>query len=58
MRALACLVLIALSGCSSEPDFDERFEETQADIEARAKALDQELKKAPDPDGEAEEANP
>jgi hypothetical protein len=39
----AITVLLALSGCKQEPTFDERFDAAQKKLEAKAKAIDQEL---------------
>ena len=34
---------LSLGACSSEPDFDERFDEAKANIEATAKSIDADL---------------
>ena len=44
MRAVALLLCSALAACGSEPDFEERYDDAQAEIEARAQALDADLK--------------
>ncbi|MEJ6011563.1 hypothetical protein [Novosphingobium aquae] len=36
-------MLLALAGCKQEPSFDERFDAAQKTLEAKAKAIDQEL---------------
>ncbi|WP_033072935.1 hypothetical protein [Sphingopyxis sp. MWB1] len=49
MRAatiLLPLALLTLAACQREPDFDTRFDEAQAEIEARAKALDADIQTA------------
>jgi hypothetical protein len=41
MRVLwAVAVMLALTACSKEPDFDERYDKASAEIDARVKALD------------------
>ena len=44
MRGGAFILLLVLSACRSEPDFDERYETAQETIEAKAKSIDEELK--------------
>ena len=44
MRAVILLLCATLAACGSEPDFQERYDDTQAEIEARAQALDADLK--------------
>ena len=46
MRAAAALVLLALAACSSEPDFDERFEKAETETRQLAEEIDSELAKA------------
>ena len=40
---LIALLSLLATGCSREPDFDQRYAETQRRLEARAKAIDREL---------------
>ena len=41
MRGLwAVALMLALTACSKEPDFDERYDKASAEIDARVKALD------------------
>ncbi len=42
-RAGAFALLLAVTACKQEPTFDERFDATQKSLEAKAKAIDQEL---------------
>ncbi len=46
MRAAAALVLLTLAACSSEPDFDERFERAETETRQLAKEIDSDLAKA------------
>lgn len=39
----AFAVLLALTACKQEPTFDERFDAAQKKLEAKTKAIDQEL---------------
>lgn len=39
----AFAVLLAVAGCKQEPSFDERFDAAQKTLEAKTKAIDQEL---------------
>ncbi len=39
----ALILLAALSGCRQEPDFDQRYRQTQQKIDAKAAAIDREL---------------
>lgn len=41
--ACAFAVLLALTACKQEPSFDERFDAAQKSLEAKTKAIDQEL---------------
>jgi len=44
MRCLAAmLVLLALAGCGDRRTFDERYEDTGAKIEERARVLDEKI---------------
>jgi cell division protein ZapA (FtsZ GTPase activity inhibitor) len=44
MRAAAViLTLLALAGCGDRRSFDERYKDTSANLEQRARALDQNL---------------
>ena len=40
---LTPLIALALASCGQEPSFDERYNETAANIEERAADIDQEL---------------
>lgn len=46
-RVVAVFALFALAGlsggCSSKPDFDDRFETAQTEIEQRAESIDKDL---------------
>jgi hypothetical protein len=42
MRLPACAILLLLAACS-EPDFDERYDEAENEINAKAAELDAEL---------------
>ena len=57
MRTVAAslALLAALGGCRNEPDFDERFEKAQKDIEKTAREIERDLEKARK---EAAEASP
>lgn len=46
MRVAAALVLLALAACSSEPDFDERFEKVETETQRLAQEIDTELAKS------------
>ncbi|RDC61284.1 hypothetical protein HME9302_02505 [Alteripontixanthobacter maritimus] len=48
MRQVAVLLgfALVLSGCDSEPDFDERFEAAQAEIEEKAESIENDLEAA------------
>ncbi|NVD44550.1 hypothetical protein [Qipengyuania atrilutea] len=39
-------LLLALAGCKSEPDFDERYEKAQKEIEQTAREIERDLEKA------------
>lgn len=41
---LAIALALAVSACSAEPDFEERYQNTEADIRARAAAMEAELR--------------
>ncbi|MEE4288615.1 MAG: hypothetical protein V2J14_04535 [Erythrobacter sp.] len=41
-------LLAIMAACSSEPSFDERYDETRERIEEKAEALDRELEDGPD----------
>ena len=43
MRRIAALALLTLAACSSEPDFDERFEKAEAETRQLATEIDAEL---------------
>lgn len=44
MRLVCALaVLLALAGCKRQPSFDERFDAAQKKLEAKTRAIDQEL---------------
>mgnify|MGYP001107714887 CR=1 FL=1 len=46
LPVLACPMaglVLALSACSAEPDFDQRYAQQQQELERTAKAIDQEL---------------
>ena len=44
--AVSLVLLLALGGCKSEPDFDERYEKAQKDIERTAREIERDLEKA------------
>ena len=58
MRSAIILAAIALSGCQSEPSFDERYDTAQETIEAKAEELDAELQEAPTQGDEPPERAP
>lgn len=43
MRVLMSAVALALCACGREPSFDERFSESENEIEDRARELDEQL---------------
>ncbi len=43
MRGGCVIVLLLLAGCSREPDFDQRYDKAQQDLQAKAAKIDQEL---------------
>ena len=43
MRLAISALALALCACRSEPSFDERFSESEKEIEERAKELDEQL---------------
>jgi len=53
---------LALQSCSSEPDFDERFEQSESELREKAEAIDAELEKRGKAQGkdasEADESGP
>ena len=46
MRRVLPLSLLALAACSSEPDFDERFEKAETETRQLAEEIDSELAQA------------
>lgn len=57
--AVATGLIASLTACSSEPDFDERYDTLSEDIEARAEKIENELAKPETPQSEeSEEARP
>ena len=50
MRRWAALIVgtLVLAGCDSEPDFDDRFEAAQAEIEEKAQSIEADLEAAED----------
>ena len=40
-------MLLALGACSSEPDFDERYEQAEKQIHTKASEIDAELREGP-----------
>ena len=68
MRTVAAslALLAALGGCRNEPDFDERFEKAQKDIEKTAREIERDLEKArkdaaeasPSPDPQTGDSEP
>lgn len=48
MRRAALLIvpLMLLAACGKEPDFEERYDQTAREIEARAKAMDADIAKS------------
>lgn len=43
MRAIACLLALLLASCNREESFDERYDDAQAEIEAKARELESQL---------------
>jgi hypothetical protein len=46
MRSALVLTLLLVAGCGDQRSFDERYADTQQNIENRARQLDAELNKA------------
>jgi hypothetical protein len=42
---MICLLPLVLAACQNEPDFDARFDQANAEIAAKVKALDEEAAK-------------
>ena len=51
MRALGLLVFLLVTACRSEPDFEERYDEANQEIRAKADAIDAELEQRGEKDG-------
>ena len=46
MRRLALLLPLVLAACNKEPSFDERYEQAANEVQARAKAMDEDIVKS------------
>lgn len=57
MRALGLGLLLCVTGCRPEPDFEERFSQAENRIAERANALDTELNTSSDTAAAAEDTD-
>lgn len=53
--AILLLPLLLLAACGKEPDFEERYDQTAKEIEARAKAMDADIAKSDKADAASED---
>jgi hypothetical protein len=51
MRALVFLLPVALAACGDRRSFDERYQDTAANLEAKARELDQQANETANQDG-------
>lgn len=58
MRWTVILMFAVIAACSSEPDFDERYDRAEEEIRDKAAELDKDLRAGPDRDVAVEIRSP
>ena len=56
MRSIALFLVLSLSACGSEPDFDERYGEAEQEIRNKADDLERDLGEESEPDTASRES--